>query len=209
MLVVMEWTKQEELFAGEASNDAPAVVPGFFLRRDYVSPEEEASLLSIIGAQANWDTDWKRRVLRYGVSYGPGKAAARAVAGPFPEWLVALARRVGEDAGLERFPENCVINEYLPAQGIAPHKDYAAFGAKVACVSLGSDIVLDFISEDRARRVAVYVPARSLWVIEGEARFKWLHGIAPRLHDVINGERRKRGRRVSITFRLKKDVLEK
>jgi alkylated DNA repair dioxygenase AlkB len=138
-------------------------------------------------------------VQRYGLGYGPDRP--RAVAGPFPDWLRPLAERVGADSHFERFPENCVINEYLPGQGIAPHKDYSNFGPKVACVSLGSDVILDFFSEDRAIRAPVLVPARSLWIIEGEARSNWLHGIAPRLHDVVAGERRKRGLRISITFR--------
>jgi hypothetical protein len=53
--------------------------------------------------------------------------------------------------------------------------------------------------------VSVHVPARSLWVIAGEARWEWQHGIAARLSDVIDGERRQRERRVSITFRTAKN----
>jgi hypothetical protein len=40
-----------------------------------------------------------------------------------------------------------------------------------------------------------------LWIIAGEARSEWRHGIASRLTDVIDGERRPRARRISITFR--------
>ena len=72
-------------------------------------------------------------------------------------------------------------------------------------LGLGSDIILDFVTADRSRRVPVFVPARSLWIITGPARSKWLHGIAPRMNDVIRGERHKRGRRVSVTFRTAKD----
>jgi alkylated DNA repair dioxygenase AlkB len=110
-----------------------------------------------------------------------------------------------QDATFKSFPGNCVINEYIPPLGIAPHRDYPAFGERIACVSLGSDIILDFVAADRSQRVPVHVPARSLWVITGPARNKWLHAIAPRLNDVIAGERRKRTRRVSITFRTAKD----
>jgi alkylated DNA repair dioxygenase AlkB len=177
-------------------------VPGFILRRDYLDRAEEESLLAAI-EKGEWDTEWRRRVQRYGMSYGKG--TQRIIAGEFPAWLVPLAERVGVDAGMGKFPENCVINEYLPGQGIAPHKDYAAFGDRVACVSLGSDVVLDFLSADRKERVSVDVPARSLWVISGEARWKWLHGIAPRLTDVVGGVKRARGRRVSVTFRVAKE----
>ena len=117
--------------------------------------------------------------------------------------MIPLAKRVEVDASFERFPENCVINEYVPPLGIGPHKDYPAFGPAIACVSLGSDIVIDF-THPNGRKVPIDVPARSLWVITGEARSVWRHGIATRLADVIHGERRLRERRVSITFRTRK-----
>jgi alkylated DNA repair dioxygenase AlkB len=189
---------QKELF--DAFETAVStIVPGFSMRRDYLSVEEEMDLLCRVAAGV-WDTEWRRRVQRFGSGYGASNN--RTVIEAFPPWLAELAARIERDAPFDRFPENCVINEYLPGQGIAPHKDYPAFGSKVACVSLGSDVLLDFYSADRKEKKSVDVPARSLWVIQGEARYQWLHGIAPRLHDRIGVERRKRARRISITFRL-------
>jgi alkylated DNA repair dioxygenase AlkB len=43
----------------------------------------------------------------------------------------------------------------------------------MACVSLGSDMVMDFKLSEEKLHVPVHVPARSLWVISGEARWKW------------------------------------
>jgi alkylated DNA repair dioxygenase AlkB len=194
---------QGELFQfAPAVQPSPQVVSGFTLRPNYIGANEEAELIAHVDA-GQWDTEWRRRVQRYGLGYGP--ANQRAVVGPFPQWLKPLAERVAADAGFERFPDNSVINEYLPGQGIAAHKDYSTFGPKVACVSLGSDILLDFISEDRKTKISILVPARGLWIIEGDARETWLHGIAPRLCDVVNGAKRPRGRRISITFRLAKN----
>lgn len=34
-----------------------------------------------------------------------------------------------------------------------------------------------------------------------EARYRWKHGIRPRLSDVVNGQTVARGRRLSATFR--------
>jgi alkylated DNA repair dioxygenase AlkB len=189
---------QKELF--DTPEASPAAVRGFSMQIDFLSAAEEIDLLARVN-EGIWNTEWRRRVQRFGSGYGP--ANNRGVVESFPEWLVELAGRVGRDAGFERFSENCVINEYLPGQGIAPHKDYLNFGSKVACVSLGSDVSLDFYSADRKEKRTVDVPARSLWVIEGAARYEWLHGIAPRLHDKIRNERRQRATRVSITFRLK------
>ena len=190
---------QEDLFLREP--DEQPDVPGFFLQLNYITPAEERDLLQKVDT-GTWDTEWRRRVQRYGTSYGTAKG--RVISAGFPNWLVPIASKVAEDAKFDRFPDNCVINEYQAGQGIAPHKDYFTFGPRVACVSLGSDVLLDFHSEDRKTKRSVLVPARSFWIISNDARTKWLHGIAPRLFDVVGGERRKRERRVSVTFRLKK-----
>ena len=178
----------------------PFQVPGFSVRTDYVSADEERELLRHID-QGQWDNDWRRRIQLYGLGYSGEHGGRPAWIRDFPDWLTSLAKRVEIDASFERFPENCVINEYLPPLGIGPHKDYAAFGPTIACVSLGSDIVIDFTNPQRNQKVQIDVPVRSLWVITGEARSLWSHGIATRLADVVNGVRRRRDRRVSITFR--------
>jgi alkylated DNA repair dioxygenase AlkB len=196
---------QGELFALEEQRaDSPIEIPGFAVRKNYVGAEEERELLAHI-EQGPWETDWRRRIQQYGLGYAGEHGAKATWLRDFPEWLLPRARRVAEDGGFERFPENCVINEYIPPLGIGPHRDYGAFGDKIACVSLASDIVTDFRNPKTAQRVSVYVPARSLWVISREARWEWQHGIASRLTDVIEGERRRRERRVSITFRTAKN----
>jgi alkylated DNA repair dioxygenase AlkB len=193
--------KQAELFTDAPEKRAVEVsIPGFKLLNNYVSKEEERELLARVD-QNQWQSDFRRRTQQYGLGYSAEHGQKPVWLRDFPDWLMPLAMRVGVDAEFERFPENCVINEYIPPLGIGPHRDYPAFGPTVACVSLGSDIVMDFTEPEDKLRVAIHVRARSFWVITGAARYKWRHGIASRLTDVIDGERRPRGRRVSITFR--------
>lgn len=193
--------RQAELFEAWSRADAPpAHVPGLSLREGYITADEEKGLLAHVDS-GPWATDWRRRIQQFGAGYAGEHGGAPTWVRDFPRWLLRLAARVQADAPLERFPENCVINEYIPPLGIGAHKDYAAFGPTIACVSLGDDAVLEFTHPERRVRVPVHVPARSLWVITGEARSEWLHGIAARLTDVVHGERRRRERRVSITFR--------
>lgn len=192
---------QGELFlADEQRKRSAPEIPGFSLRLDYVSPEQETELIARVD-EGPWETDWRRRIQQYGLGYASGQGKQATWIRDLPDWLIPLAQRVGQDAGFARFPENSVINEYIPPLGIGPHRDYSSFGPTVACVSLGSDIVVDFSHPERGLRVPVSVPARSLWVITGEARSEWRHGIASRLADTVDGERRPRGRRISITFR--------
>jgi alkylated DNA repair dioxygenase AlkB len=191
--------RQQELFSPKLIVEDAPFIPGFSLERDYITREEEQQLITHVDAEP-WQTDYRRRIQQYGLGYSAERGQAPTWLRDFPQWLLPLATRVSQEA-FGRFAENCVVNEYIPPLGIGPHRDYDAFGPVVACVSLGSDIVLDFTEPEEGRRVPVHVPARSFWKISGEARWKWLHGIAPRLTDVFGGERHRRGRRISITFR--------
>ncbi len=194
--------QQAELFAIEIVERPlkKLEVPGFELVEGYISEREEMELISHIDAKV-WQTDYKRRIQQYGLGYGSENGGKPAWLRDFPGWLLPLAQRVSMDAPLERFAENCVINEYIPPQGIGSHRDYMDFGPTVACVSLLSPVVMNLKNIRTGETVAINIPQRSFWSITGPARYEWEHGIAARLNDVVSGERRKRERRVSITFR--------
>jgi alkylated DNA repair dioxygenase AlkB len=192
--------QQQLMFLDDTLSPQSVEIPGFALRLDYINAEEEHELLDQLEA-GPWQHDWRRRIQVYGLGYSNQRGGTPTWLRDFPDWLLPLAKRVAEDADFDRLPENCVINEYVPPQGIGPHKDYADFGPAVACVSLGSHIVMDFANAETRQRVPVLIPARSLWVIRDDARWKWTHAIAPRLSDTIAGQKTRRSRRVSITFR--------
>jgi alkylated DNA repair dioxygenase AlkB len=178
-------------------------VPGLAYIEEYVTAEEERALLEAIGREP-WDTAWARRRQIYGLSYGSPQAEAR-VLGPLPSWVRPLAERVVRDGHLAGEVVNVVVNEYTPGQGIGLHHDFPGFGPAVVAVSLGSACLLDLVLPEGApetRRSAVLdVAPRSLWVLGGEARSRWMHGIAARKSDVVAGVKRPRGRRVSVTLR--------
>lgn len=181
-------------------------VPGLAYVERYISREEERALLSAADQQP-WLTDWKRRRQVYGVAYS-GPQAGRKLE-PLPAWLDWLVARVLADGYLEGHVVNSVINEFLPGQGIAPHVDHLEFGPTVVAVSLGGATLLDLHDPTTPERekVSLDVQPRSLWVLGGEARSRWLHGIAPRHRDIVGGMTRPRERRVSITLRTARDPL--
>ncbi|OCB87225.1 hypothetical protein A7U60_g5742 [Sanghuangporus baumii] len=120
-----------------------------------------------------------------------------------------------------------ILNHYMPGEGIAPHVDLLnRYGDGIVGVSLHDGTVMDFSKmsnsdaqsilhngsgrdlRDRAREsYNVYLPERSVFVLTGEARYKWTHGIARRSEDLVeslDGELVRllpRGERLSITFR--------
>jgi alkylated DNA repair protein alkB homolog 6 len=122
------------------------------------------------------------------------------LAAPLPKWLTEpIIPRFAELGLFEGAPHgvnHCLINEYLPGQGIMPHEDGAAYYPVVATVSLGGTLVLDVTEkrkqEDGAEVVEGRHPktwrivqeSRSLLVTTGEAYTEALHGIAEVTEDI-------------------------
>ncbi len=153
-----------------------------------------------------WLTDLRRRVQHYGFRYDYKK---RAISendriAPLPHWVMSLAKRLQDENYLEAMPDQLIVNEYEPGQGIAPHIDRDCFGDRVAAVSLGGDCLLRLHAPDDSdkKNFDVAVLRRSLMVYAGEGRTKWRHGIATRRSDKQNGKEIRRARRVSLTFRI-------
>ena len=183
---------------------APAV-PGLRYVPAFLTPAEQEDAVRRIDANDGaWLTSLSRRVQHYGWRYD---YAARAVTpdmriGPLPDWLEALAQRLYEDGGFERVPEQVIINEYEPGQGIAMHADHPGFGDAVAMVSLGDDWAMEFSRDGRdgddPRTASMTLERGSALVLTGEARGEWRHGIAKRRKERDGRERK---RRLSLTFR--------
>lgn len=179
-------------------------IPGLSVRDEWITPDEERALIASIDA-SEWRADLQRRVQHYGWRYD---YKARSVdesmrLGPLPEWAEALAARI-EREGISAKPEQVIVNEYVPGQGISKHVDcVGCFGPVVLSLSLGSACAMELAREGR-EKVAIKLTARSLLALEDEARTEWTHAIPGRKSDVFDGLRAPRGRRVSVTFRTVK-----
>lgn len=114
-------------------------IPGLSYLPEYVSESEEAALVAAIDAEV-WDTSWERRRQPYGSAYGQEAGLGREI----PFWGRALAARMHRDGVSNRLFDQMLINEYLPGQGIALHRDYLPFDRTVVSLSLLSPCVMDF-----------------------------------------------------------------
>lgn len=135
-----------------------------------------------------------------------------------------------------------IINLYRPGEGITPHVDLLGrFGDGIIGISLGSGCVMafrraspseekggykavkdgevqdeEYLDEDGERkRWDLYLPVRSVLVMSGDARYRWMHGIERKEQDFVEresasgldenprgaGEHIMRSERLSITFR--------
>ncbi|WP_244313666.1 alpha-ketoglutarate-dependent dioxygenase AlkB [Stappia sediminis] len=163
----------------------------------------ERRLLDRIDA-APWRADLKRRVQHYGYRYDykARRVTRESFLGPLPGWLMPLCERLANDGHFAKPPDQVIVNEYLPGQGIAPHVDCEpCFGDTIASLSLCSGCVMDFTNVEAGERFSHYLEPRSLLVLSGEARYRWRHGIAARKSDPGPNGRIARGRRISLTFR--------
>ncbi len=177
--------------------------PGADLIEGLVSAERAAELISIIG-NAVWKQDLRRRVQHYGWRYD--YKARRVIKddwlGPLPAWLAPEVEAVRVAGHFEDPPDQVIVNEYQPGQGIAPHIDCVpCFGSTIESLSLGSVVMMRFESAATGEKSEVLLPPRSLLVLTGPARYEWRHGISPRKSDILKGVRTPRKRRISLTFR--------
>ena len=154
-----------------------------------------------------WMTDLKRRVQHYGwrYDYSSRGITAEMKAGPLPDFILKIASELKKRRWFASVPDQVIVNEYKPGQGIAPHVDRDCFGPSVATLSLGDCWPMQFIPVDGSAAGAepeeVLLEVGSILVLRNAARNRWTHGIAKRKTDGHGRSRRPRRRRVSVTFR--------
>jgi alkylated DNA repair dioxygenase AlkB len=84
-----------------------------------------------------------------------------------------------------------IVSRYPEGAGIGWHTDSPVFGDVIMGLSFGSDARLQLRPRDAtAAATSIALPARSLYAIGGDARWKWQHRVPP-----------VRGERFSLTFR--------
>lgn len=187
-------------------NDLQVVgqVSGLRFLDNYISPTEHEQIVRAIDNEP-WLNDLKRRVQHYGFKYNYKSRSIdhNMYIGALPTWSHQLCKRLVEDKLITYLPDQIIVNEYLPGQGIANHIDCEpCFNDTIISLSLISSCVMDIINKDcPSRRIEILLPPRSLVVLSGEARYRWTHGIAGRRVDEFQGQRIYRERRISLTFR--------
>ncbi len=189
-----------------ADQDKKLEAGGAAYQAGFISPEEEAALIAAIDKE-NWIGDIRRRVQHYGYRYDYTKRnlSVDDKIGALPQWADSLCQRFVQDGTFDGAPpDQLIVNEYEPGQGIAPHADRDCFGAVLAGVSLASDCLMDIYPNPKNKKAdsfPITLERRSLLVMSGESREKWLHGIRPNKSDTQDEQKVPRTRRISLTFR--------
>jgi alkylated DNA repair protein alkB family protein 8 len=176
-------------------------VPGLFLYHDFFSESLEEELINEIDSHT-WVVDYNRRLQYYGyrneleTPYGLVRIPIA-----MPPLIYKLSQDIVEQKIVSTQPDQVIINEYAPGEGLRPHKDRNYFENQICGVNLGSGCIMRYIKISGGDVVDVEVPRRSVYVMQDDARYKWNHSIPSRKKDIIDGNVKHRERRISITYR--------
>jgi alkylated DNA repair dioxygenase AlkB len=178
-------------------------IPGLSYQPYHLTAVQQTNLLNWIDTQP-WQTGLKRRVQHYGwlYDYRARRVTQDMNLGPIPSPLKLWCDHLTRRGFFDRPPDQVIVNEYLPGQGIAAHVDCEpCFGDTIAILSLGSPVRMDFTRQTGDPKASMDLEPGSLLVLTDQARYHWRHGIAARQTDPTAQGRRPRRRRVSVTFR--------
>ncbi|MCF2221067.1 alpha-ketoglutarate-dependent dioxygenase AlkB [Chryseobacterium sp. PS-8] len=195
----------------ELSLKNASAIKGLELHYDFITPEEEISLLKHIDEQS-WLEELSRNVQHFGYKYDYKHRSINRdfYIGDIPEYMQFLLKRLQEKGFITQACDQAIVNEYTGNQGISAHIDCEpCFGDVIISISLSGSCVMNFQKDKNAtaeEKIPLLLPPRSLVIMKNEARYEWLHSIPNRKKDVFNGNTYPRGRRVSVTFR--KVILE-
>lgn len=172
---------------------------GLSYRPAFISAGEQLQLIQAVDAQS-WSLELKRRVQHYGYRYDykTRRVERSMFLGPLPGFVEGLLPSLQAVVAFDQIPDQLIVNEYLPGQGISAHVDCEpCFNNRIASLSLGSPCEMEFRHTASGEVVKLTLATGSLLVLGDEARYDWTHQIRPRLRD----NDIPRGRRISLTFR--------
>ncbi|KAG8628614.1 hypothetical protein KVT40_004487 [Elsinoe batatas] len=196
-----------QLEYAEVAINAPR---GLSIISNFVTIDEEKSILAFLDAQT-WRTDLSRRTMHFGGTFClmPPKLCTpeerkkieqtilQAPAMP-DELRFVVDRMVNQGLYQDDCrPDYCIVNEYLPGQGISAHVENFRFGEPVCSLTLVGQDTIRFHELETAhdgsvrsgkassaprtgRREDVVTGKRSLLILRGDARSTWQRRPGPK-----------------------------
>ncbi|KAJ3088242.1 hypothetical protein HK100_008101, partial [Physocladia obscura] len=155
-----------------------ALINGLRVINDFVSEDEESSLLAFIescqwsGEGVGPNASNKRRTQQHGFLVNLQNGTIPERLGAFPQEFKFLIDRLQAVVGVYIDGTDdlqMLVNEYKNGIGILPHNDSVKlFGPTIVGLSLSAQCIMTMVKG--AVRVPVVLERRSLLVLEGDAR---------------------------------------
>lgn len=96
--------------------------------------------------------------------------------------------------------DHVLINHYEVGDGCKSHTDDLEFWNDWVCgVSFGSGCIMNMSFGSQSHNI--FLPIGSVYLMVGDARYKWKHSIQFSSFDLVYGDEIPRNKRISITFR--------
>lgn len=159
---------------------------GYVYEADFLSAADEAELLARIRELPLAAAEYrqylaKRRIVSYGGRYD-FSAQRLNEAEPIPAFLHPLRDRIATWAGrpADAFT-HALIAEYSEGTQLGWHRDVPQFDLVVGVSLLGACRMRfrRYPPKPRERSIAIELAPRSIYRLEGEARWDWQHSIPP------------------------------
>jgi alkylated DNA repair dioxygenase AlkB len=189
---------QSGLFA-ESSHDGPnglRFVPGFLSQGEADELVGLVATLTLVEARYK-DYTAKRRVASFGGQFDYTALQLKdgpSIPGMFTPLINRVAGWLGVAPGLFR---HLLVADYRPGTPLGWHRDVPDFESIVGVCLLGTATMkfrpYPHIVGQKSQVLQLELPPRSLYVIEGDARWHWQHSVAPT-----------REQRYSITLRTRR-----
>jgi alkylated DNA repair dioxygenase AlkB len=168
-------------------DDIPSLPPGYVYEPDFISLDEERILLTEISKLCLHEAKYKsyiakRRIVSYGGVYD-FSTNELIPAGPIPSFLEPLLERVSRwsEIPASRFT-HALISEYRTGTQLGWHRDVPEFETIVG-VSIGASCRMRLRPnpppKNHVTPLQIHLEPRSVYLIQGAARWGWQHSIAP------------------------------
>lgn len=175
---------QADLF-GHADNGA---IPGLTYQPDFLSEQEERELLAIIRTLPLQAAQYKEyesrcRIISYGGLYDFSTNKVEPSAALDPRFF-PLRQRVADWLGVgAQELAHLLVTEYAPGTQLGWHRDVPQYETVVG-ISLGSAAVMGFRRYPpnpvtNRKSVKLELAPRSVYKLEGVARWEWQHAVPP------------------------------
>jgi alkylated DNA repair dioxygenase AlkB len=176
-------------------------IDGFRYRSEFLTGDQENDLLVRIRELPLEEARYrqftaKRRIVSFGHQYD-FSSNELLPAGPLPEFLLPLRERVARWTGIAPADyTHCLVAEYQPGTQLGWHRDVPEFEAIAGCSLAGWCRMrlrrYPHANGSRERALVARLEPRSVYALEGPARWRWQHAISPT-----------KELRYSITFRTR------
>ncbi|BGP13301.1 hypothetical protein JCM10213_001511 [Rhodosporidiobolus nylandii] len=194
-----------------AASSSPPPIPGLYLFRGALPVELQHQLTEALSEDV-----WQNQTNQVMLFDSPTRTSLPPYLQPLldllPSILAPLPEAVIDDVFSTARPRQAILNLYFPGQGISPHVDLPTrYSDGIVGISLLGSTVMDFLPASAlpgrpGSGYSLRLRPGDVYVLSGEARWEWTHGIAYREEDWVQDERGevvrvRRGIRMSITLR--------